>query len=681
MIKYPFTEKTAHEEELFGNKISDPYRWLEDIGNEDVKKWIAAQNTLTDDQISRLPEKEKFKKRLMELLDLDGMKPVIKHAGERLFYLKKNKGQAQFALYNSNKNFTDEKAVFDPNAENALCSIDSFEPSPSGKFIAYVSSLDGSEIGAVTVRSAADNKIIDDGIKWTRYSGIVWNNEETGFYFSKVSPDGLNEKIYFHETGKTEDTPVFGADFPDSAIMDVYPSLDREFLLVSVMVKWDRNDIFIAKLESRTAKFYPLVAGYEGNFSVRVNKGAVFMETNLGAPNKKIYAAPVPDFENGEKIVLEDKTRSYIIIREGKTAIENFALTENYIVVNYIEDVRTRLKVFDIEGEYMYEIDLPAKGVGSVAPADQGDLIYIEFTSFFHPQTIFSLDIETNEKKVVFKADAAFDPSKFKLEQVFYPSKDLTMIPMYILKQEYYSGGPSFSPALLTGYGGFNLSLLPSFSALALAWVESGGIFAEANLRGGGEYGEDWHKAGKREKKQTVFDDFIYAGKFLIEKGYTASGKLAVYGRSNGGLLIGAVITQAPELFGAAVCGVPLLDMLRFDKFLIGKYWVDEYGEPSREEDFKYIYKYSPYHNVKTIKYPPVYTFTAISDARVHPMHALKMTAKLQEAAIDSANENPALLRIEMQAGHGAGKPVESIAESYAEQLAFISANISRQKN
>jgi len=677
MIKYPFTKKAAHEEEFFGTKVADPYRWLEDIDSAEVKSWIAAQNALTDDTIARLPEKEKFKKRLLELLDLDGMKPAIKHAGKRLFYLKKNKGRAQFALYSSDEKMPDEKTIFDPNTENALCSIDSFEPSPSGKFVAYASSLDGSEIGSVTVRSVADNKIIDEGIKWTRYSGIVWNNEENGFYFSKLTQDGLNEKIYFHRIGDPEDTLVFGEDFPDSAIMGVYSSLDREFLIVSVMVKWDRNDIYIARLENKTAKFYPLISGYEGNFSASVNKGAVFIETNLGSPNKKIYAAPVPDFENGEKIVLEDKTRSYIIIREGKTAIENFALTENYIVVNYIEDVRTRLKVFDIEGEYMYEIDLPAKGVGSVVPAERGDLIYIEFTSFFHPQTIFSLDIETNEKKVVFKADAAFEQSKFKLEQVFYPSKDLTMVPMYILKQECISRGPSSAPALLTGYGGFNLSMLPSFSALALAWVESGGIFAEANLRGGGEYGEDWHKAGKREKKQTVFDDFIYAGKYLIEKGYTTNEKLAIYGRSNGGLLIGAVLTQAPELFGAAVCGVPLLDMLRFDRFLIGKYWVDEYGEPSAEEDFKYIYSYSPYHNAKAVKYPPVYTFTAISDARVHPMHALKMTAKLQEAAAACANENPALLRIEMQAGHGAGKPVDMIAESYAEQLAFISASIS----
>ncbi|HNY12626.1 MAG TPA: prolyl oligopeptidase family serine peptidase [Candidatus Wallbacteria bacterium] len=679
MIKYPFTKKTSCKEELFGNKISDPYRWLENIENEEVKNWIAAQNTLTDDQISRLPEKEKFKKRLLELLDLNGMKPDIKRAGEKLFYLKKNKGQTQYSLYRSNEEMTDEKIIFDPNAENALCSIDSFEPSPSGKSVAYVTSLDGSEIGTVTVLSIHDNKIIEDGIKWSRYSSIVWNNDETGFYFSKLTQDGLNEKIYFHKIGVSKDVLIFGDDFPDSAIMGVYPSLDREFLIASVIVKWDRNDIFIAKFEGETAKFYPLITGYNGTFSVNVNKGAVFIETNLGAPNKKIYAAPVPDFKNGEKIVLEDKTRSYIIIREGKTAIENFSLTENYIIVNYTENVRTRLKVFDIEGEYMYEIALPADGVGNVTPADRGDLVYIEFSSFFHPQTIFSFDIETNEKKIVFEVDAALTPQDFRMEQIFYGSKDETIVPMYILSaaRSGEKGGPKLPvPAILTGYGGFNHSRLPAFSVFAIAWIESGGIFAEANLRGGGEYGETWHTAGKREKKQNVFDDFIYAAKYLIDNNYTTSKKLAVYGRSNGGLLIGAAITQAPELFGAAVCGVPLLDMLRFDKFLIGKYWVDEYGEPSREEEFKYIYKYSPYHHVKAVKYPPVYTFTALSDARVHPMHAFKMTAKLQEAAITSANGNQALLRIEMQAGHGAGKPVDLIAESYAEQLAFIYANV-----
>ena len=679
MLKYPPAKMTDFQETLFGIVIEDPYRWLENIEDAGVKDWIAAQNELTDEYISRLPEKEKFKKRLIELLDSDDLKPSIKTAAGKLFYLKKKRGQFQYALYRSNADFTGETAIFDANGAGKLCSIDAFQPSPSGNLVAYLTSYSGSETGAITIYSLADKKTVEEDIKWSRYTQIVWNDDESGFYYSKVTEGGLNEKIYFHVIGVKEDVLVFGHDAPDSAIMNVYSSFDRKFVLIDYMVKWDRNEIFIKRMDGDD-KFHKLLTGYEGVSSVRVKGGTAFIETNVGAPNKKIIAASLPDFENGETISLEDGPGVKVIVPEKDVALENFTLTKNYLLLNYTRDVSTRLQVYDAGGAFAYEIPLPDRGTAAVDSPDEEDRVYINFSSFFRPRELFEIDLATKIKKDIFRADVPVDHEKFRLDQVFYASKDGTKVPMYIARSAAgtvitgsAAGRHDAAPAMLTGYGGFNYSMLPGFSPLAVAWIESGGIFALANMRGGAEYGEEWHRAGKFEKKQNVFDDFIAAAEYLIRERYTSSSKLVIEGGSNGGLLVGAVMTQRPDLFAVAIPEVGVLDMLRYDLYTGGSAWAVEYGSAQKADQFAYLIRYSPLQNVKPgICYPATLIVTADHDDRVVPSHSYKFAAALQAA---QACAKPVLIRVETQASHGYSPTDKQIAER-ADVLSFAASQV-----
>lgn len=673
---YPATRATDTSETLFGETIADPYRWLENDVRTDpqVAQWVEAQNTVTDAYLETLPGTAWFKKRLAELIDYERF-GIPNKAGDRYFY-SYNSGLMNQAQYFVRDGWDGEaRLLLDPNqwsADNATALADT-APSKSGRYLAYAIQDGGSDWRTIKLLDVDTGEELSDEIEWAKFTGISWIGDE-GFFYSRFPETGegqdfqslnYNQKVYFHRLGTPQSADELVYETPDAKEQGhgVGVSDDGRWAFIySSTGTDDRNELGVIDLTERASQGWaarPLITGFDNSWSPIASVGdTVYFQTNKDAPRYRIVRADL----TADTLEWEE------VVPQSDQPISGASIIGDRLVVEYMKDASSRAVYFDLDGKQTGALDLP--GIGSVGGlnGEPGDSeTFYSFTSFNQPGAIYRLDVETGERTVFAEPEVAFEPEDYRVEQVFYPSKDGTRVPMFIVRHK-DSTGPS--PTLLYGYGGFNISLTPGFSPTRLAWLEAGGTFALANIRGGGEYGKEWHNGGRLNNKQNVFDDFIAAGEYLKANGYTGPDGLAIQGGSNGGLLVGAVVNQRPDLFDAGNAAVGVMDMLRFDRWTAGRYWVDDYGYPDREADFRVLRSYSPLHNIRSgVDYPALLVTTADTDDRVVPGHSFKYTAALQAAEL---GEEPQLIRIETRAGHGSGKPTDKIIDEYGDILAFL---------
>ncbi|MBE9170364.1 S9 family peptidase [Pleurocapsales cyanobacterium LEGE 06147] len=674
-LSYPCTHRVEQSDRYHGIEVKDPYRWLENPDSEETKAWIAAQNEVTFAYLSQIPVREKIRQRLTELWNYEKFGVPFKR-GDRYFYFKNDGLQNQSVLYTLNSLDDEPKELFDPNLLSAdgTVALSSLAISDDGTLMAYGLSTAGSDWSEYRVRDVETREDKEDHLKWIKFSGASWTKDNRGFFYSrydepnektKLEEVNYYQKLYYHRLGTSQAEDILIYHRPDQKEWGFDGSVteDGRYLIISVWRGTDpKNLIFYQDLNDPKAEIIELISEFEANYNFIDNEGSCFwIKTDLDAPRGRVIAIALnnPAQENWQEI-----------IPEAEETLEGIGLLNNQFVADYLKDARSLVKIFALDGQFVREIELP--GIGSVGGFDgkryDTETFYV-FTSFTTPSTIYRYNMVTGKSTIFRQPEVDFNPDDYETKQIFYASKDGTKIPMFITHKKGLKLD-SNNPTYLYGYGGFNASLTPSFSISNLVWMEMGGVYAVPNLRGGGEYGEEWHQAGMKANKQNVFDDFIAAAEWLIANNYTSSSKLAIGGGSNGGLLVGTCMTQRPELFAAALPAVGVMDMLRFHKFTIGWAWCSEYGTPDNEEDFKILYAYSPLHNLKPgTKYPATMIITADHDDRVVPAHSFKFAAALQEA---HAGDNPVLIRIETKAGHGAGKPTLKIIDEVADKWAFL---------
>ncbi|GMM92966.1 prolyl oligopeptidase family protein [Qipengyuania sp. MTN3-11] len=675
-VDYPETRATDTAETMFGEQVADPYRWLENDVRSDaeVARWVEAQNVVTDAYLDQLPGTEWFKAELAKLIDYERFGIPTK-AGDRYFY-GYNSGLMNQSQYFVRDGWDGEgRLLIDPNqwsADDATALADT-APSKTGKYLAYAIQDGGSDWRTIKVLDVDTGQEMSDAIEWAKFTGISWLGDEGFFYSRFPETEGgqdfqslnYNQKVYFHRLGtpQSQDELVFETPQAKEQGHGLGVSDDGRWAFISSSTGTDnRNELRVIDLTARGSGGWQtrdIVTGFENEWSPIASTGdTVYFMTNKGAPRYRIVRADLtaPTLEWEE------------VIAQGDQPISGASIIGDRLVVEFMEDASSRAVYYDLDGNRTGELDLP--GIGSIGGfgGEPGDPeTFYSFTSFNQPGAIYRLDVDSGETQVFAQPEVAFSPEDYAVEQVFYESKDGTRVPMFIVRGK-DSTGPA--PTLLYGYGGFNISLTPSFAATRLAWLKAGGTFALANIRGGGEYGKEWHDGGRLANKQNVFDDFIAAGEYLKANGHTTPDGLAIQGGSNGGLLVGAVVNQRPDLIDAANPAVGVMDMLRFDQFTAGRYWVDDYGYPSKEADFRTLRAYSPYHNIADgTDYPPILVTTADTDDRVVPGHSFKYTAALQAAEL---GDEPHLIRIETRAGHGSGKPTDKIIDEYGDVLAFL---------
>jgi prolyl oligopeptidase len=674
-LSYPQPRKVDQVDDYHGTKVADPYRWLENPDSEETTAWVEAQNKLTFGFLNDIPERGKIKARLTKLWDFEKYSAPFKDGG-RYFYFKNNGLQNQDVLYTL-KSLTDEpRVLLDPNtlSKDGTVALSGLAVSDDGKYLAYSISTAGSDWQEWKVREVETDRDLPDHIKWSKFSDAAWTPDDKGFFYSrfdepnektKLEDANYDQKLYYHRLGKpqSEDELVYERKDQKEWGFGGTVTEDGRYLIINVWKGTDpKNLIFYKDLQTPGAKVIELINSFDSSHTFIGNEGPVFyFRTDRNAPRGSLLAIDTnqPGIANWREIV-----------PESKETLEGASLIGNQFIASYLKDARAQIKVFDLTGKFIRDIDLPGIGTASGFSGKKKDSeTFYAFTGFSAPPTIYRYDTTTGKSTLYRKPKVDFDPTAFETKQVFYKSKDGASVPMFIT----YKKGLKLdgnNPTLLYGYGGFNVSLTPAFSISRVVWMEMGGVYAQANLRGGSEYGEAWHEAGMKSKKQNVFDDFIAAAEWLIANKYTSTPKLAINGGSNGGLLVGACMTQRPDLFGAALPDVGVMDMLRFHKFTIGWAWMSDYGSPDNAEDFKALYAYSPLHNLKPgTKYPPTLITTADHDDRVVPAHSFKFAATLQAA---QAGDAPALIRIETKAGHGAGKPTAKIIEELSDRWGFL---------
>jgi len=681
--EYPPARKGDVVDDYHGTKVPDPYRWLEDPDSPETRAWIEAENRLTAGYLAQIPQRDAIRKRLTELWNYPKYGAPFHKAG-RYFFFKNDGLQNQSVLYKQASLTADPETLLDPNllSEDGTVAISTLAVSEDGRLIAYGTSASGSDWEEFRVRDVATARDLSDHLQWIKFSGASWTKDRAGFFYSRY-PEPADkaltdvnrfQRVYYHRLGADQASDIlvyersdqpdwgFSADVTDDgryAVLQVWLGTDR------------RNRVYYLDLKDAT---HPRVQGevvrllddFDAGYGFVGNDGPVFyFLTDLDAPRKRVIAI---DTRHPER------ARWRELIPQGDDVIEGVQIIHDTFVANYLHDAHSRLRLFALDGRFLKDLDLPTLGsVGAVSGERKDDQMFYAFTSFLYPTTIFRYDFKTGQSQVFKAPTIDFDASAYETEQVFYRSKDGTRVPMFLTHKKGLKRDGT-NPTYLYGYGGFNISLTPSFSVGTLVWLELGGVYAVPNLRGGGEYGEEWHQAGMHEKKQNVFDDFIAAAEYLIKEGYTAPAKLVIGGGSNGGLLVGAAITQRPELFGAALPAVGVMDMLRFHKFTIGWAWVTEYGSADSAAQFPYLYQYSPLQNIRPgTRYPATLITTADHDDRVVPGHSFKFAATLQAA---QAGPQPVLIEIETKAGHGAGKPTSKIIEEQADRFAFLVRNL-----
>jgi prolyl oligopeptidase len=682
---YPPSQKVDQVDDYHGTQVADPYRWLEDLNSEDTKAWVEEQNTLTVAYLSDISAREPIKQRIQQLWNYEKYGIPFKQ-GNRYFYFKNDGLQNQSVLYTLNSLDAEPTVLFDPNilSEDGTIALSGLAISEDGKLMAYGLSISGSDWNEWKVRDVETGEDFPDYLKWVKFSGASWTHDGQGFFYSRYDEpneatklEDLNyyQKLYYHKLGtpQSEDTLIYHRPDQKEWMFGAGVTEDGRYLIISIDRGTDpKNLIFYKDLQTPDSPVVELISEFEANYSFIDNDGSIFwFRTDLDAPRGRVIAIdinnPTPPLAREGKGI---KGGWQEVIPQADETLESVGLLNNQFVADYLKDARSSIKIFDLDGSLVREVELPGIGSAGGFNGKRYDTeTFYSFTSFTTATTIYHYDMVTGESTIFRQPQVDFNPDDYETKQIFYTSKDGTQVPMFITHKKGLQLDGN-NPTLLYGYGGFNVSLTPSFSVSRLVWMEMGGVYALPNLRGGGEYGEEWHQAGIKLNKQNVFDDFIAAAEWLIENKYTKPEKLAIAGGSNGGLLVAACMTQRPELFGAALPAVGVMDMLRFHKFTIGWAWCSDYGSPENPEEFKALYAYSPLHNLKPgTAYPATLITTADHDDRVFPAHSFKFAAALQAA---HAGEKPVLIRIETKAGHGAGKPTSKIIEELADEWAFL---------
>ena len=686
-----------------GTRVVDNYRWLENSGSPETQKWVEEEMAYTRSVLDPLAGREAIHKRLTELLSI-GMVTAPQIAGKHYFYTKREGMQNQPVLYVRDSLSGPDRVLVDANqlAADGTVALDWFQPSETGKYVAYGTSPGGSEMSTLHIVETKSGTILPDTIERTRAASVAWLHDNSGFYYTRYPkkgevPEGqemYNRHVYFHflDDDPEHDDLIFGEGRDPEDWPNVQLSDDGRWLLITVEQGWTKSELFLKDLKSDKPASR-MTTGKDFLYRGDIFGGKVYITTNEGAPRYRVFVTDAGDFERGNWKE---------IIPQADAVLQGATVFGGKLFAQYEENATSQLRLFDLEGKKISDIELAAIGsVFGLGGRWDRDEAFFGFQSFTIPPSVYRIDLKsapqglkpasladssgTAESRALSKpveaapvlwtkVDASsIDPAAYEVAQEWFKSKDGTRVPMFVVhKKGLEKGGKN--PTLLTAYGGFNVSLTPTFSRTAYLWMEHGGVYAVANLRGGAEFGEDWHRAGMLEKKQNVFEDMIAAAEHLIGEKYTDKNHLAIQGGSNGGLLMGAMMTQRPDLFRAVVCQVPLLDMLHYQDFQIAKLWIPEYGSAENAEQFKWLYAYSPYHHVKGgVEYPAILFMTADTDTRVDPMHAKKMAAEMQALAKNGdSHTRPILLRIESKAGHGAGKPVTKQIEEFTDVYSFL---------
>lgn len=677
-MRYPVSKTVDVVDDYHGTEVADPYRWLEDPDSEETRAWVQSQVECTDAYLATLPFRSAIAKRIEELWDYERYGTPFR-VGERYFWFKNDGLQNQSVLHVQEALDGPSRVLLDPNglSEDGTVALGGMSIREDGRYLAYSLSESGSDWRTWHVRDIDTGDDLEDVVRWSKFSGASWAADGSGFFYSAYDPPEQGnefeqanyfQKLYFHRLGTDQSEDLLVYDRPDEKEWGFGGSVteDGDYLIISV---WqgtsEKNRVFYRSLVDANAAVVELLAENDANYNFVGNDGPRFyFRTDLDAPRGKLIAIDT------ERPGREHWTT---LIPEKKDVLQRVGITAGLFVASYMHDAHDQIHLFDLDGGFVREVELPSLGsVGGFGGRRDHTETFYAFTSFLYPTVIYRYDFITHTSTLFRQPRFDFDFDRYVTEQVFYESKDGTRIPMFLVHQKDIELDGT-NPTLLYGYGGFNISLTPSFSVSRLVWLEMGGVFAMVNLRGGGEYGEEWHEAGTLHQKQNVFDDFIAAGEWLVERGYTSPAKLACQGGSNGGTLVGTVVNQRADLFAVALPSVGVMDMLRFHHFTIGWAWVSDYGSSDEPEQFATLYAYSPYHNLCPGHYPATLVTTADHDDRVVPGHSFKYAAQLQQVQLGDA---PVLIRIERKAGHGAGKPTAKVIEEHADVYGFLVANL-----
>lgn len=674
-IAYPKTKTVNQVDEYFGVKVADPYRWLEDDNSAETAAWVEAENKVTQDYISKIPFRNALKEKMMKLQNYEKMGIPFKHHGKYYFY-KNNGLQNQSVLYEMDSLDGTPREVLDPNklSDDGTVALKSVDFSKDGRYMAYTISRSGSDWNEIYVKDMKEGKMLDDHIVWAKFTNASWQGD--GFYYSaydapksELSSKNEYQKVYYHKLGtpQSQDELVFRSFEEPLMFHMAYVSEDERFVYM-YQSGGDGNVLLVKDSKSENPRFIRLNNSYDYNFSPVGNDDKhIYIYTNGNAPMAKVLVFDIDNLGVG-------KGREFIA--EGDAMLSSLQMAgKNHFIVNYEKDAASHAYLLDMQGKNLGEILLPGIGTAGFSTSEDTDEVFYNFTSYTTPGSIYSYDMVTGKSKLFWKPNVKFDSDRYITEQVFYTSKDGTRVPMFIThKKGMKLNGKN--PTLLYAYGGFNISLTPSFNVNRIPFLENGGVYVVANIRGGAEYGDKWHRDGTKMKKQNVFDDFIAAAEYLIANKYTSSEKLAIQGGSNGGLLMGAVTNQRPDLFRAVIAQVGVMDMLRYHLFTVGWNWAPDYGRSDdSKEMFEYLRAYSPLHNIKNdgTKYPAILVTTGDHDDRVVPAHSFKYAATLQAA---NTGDQPKLIRIDSKAGHGSGKPISKIIDEAADYYAFMMKNL-----
>lgn len=674
---YPVTKRLDLVDDHFGVRVADPYRWLEGDVREQpaVREWVTEQNKVTDSYLAQLPGRDILKERMARLYDY-GRYSTPRKAGTHYFYTFNTGLQNQSPLYVREGVKGSQRMLLDPNelAADGATALAEWQPSPDGRHLLYAVQDGGSDWRSLRVIDVATGAQLADDVDWVKFSDLAWDGRGQGFFYSRFpepvageafQSTNRDQAIYYHVLGtaQAQDRLIYAT--PDRPKLNHRAEVtdDGRWLLITSSEGTDEKyELHIVALGGEKLKVRKLVGGLDNDWKLAGGKGdTLWFVTDKGASRSRLVTlnASMP------------RRRPVEIVPEREDTLVAGSLVGERIILAYLSDASTRAEMVELDGRSAGDVAMPDLGTAAGFGGKAGDPeTFFSFSGFTTPSTIYRYDTATGRSEIFARPPLAFTPEDYVTEQIFYASKDGTRIPMFVIRRRDIAAAGKAAPTLLYGYGGFNISMTPGFSPTRIAWLEQGGAVAIANLRGGGEYGKAWHDAGRREHKQNVFDDFIAAGEYLIASGYTGKGELAIEGRSNGGLLVGAVVNQRPDLFAAALPSVGVMDMIRFDQFTAGRYWVDDYGYPDREEDFRLLYAYSPYHNITAGKdYPAIMVTTADTDDRVVPGHSFKYAAALQATEI---GDRPHLIRVETRAGHGSGKPTDKIIDEFGDMYAFI---------
>ncbi len=673
-IRYPQTQKCDTVDHYFGTAVPDPYRWLEDDYSEQTANWVKAQNKLTQNYLAQIPYRQQMKKHLMEIMNYPKEGAPWKK-GDRYFFYRNNGLQNQSVLYYKNSLEGEPVELLDPNklSSDGTVALSTLGISDDGNYLGYAISRNGSDWQEIFVKNIATGEVLTDHLVWVKFSGIAW--KDNGFFYSRFPEpqnelSGVNEngKLYYHKVGTDQKDDQLAYEDPTNPDLSFSAEVvNKRYLVIYGSVSTSGNCLYFKDLDKKNAQFVKVVNNFNDDYGVidEMNGNLIVM-TNHNAPEYKVVSIPMdkPAAKNWKDV-----------IPAAKEVLAGVSHVGHRLIANYTKDARSLVKIFDESGRFIANLDNDIIGsIGGFGGEPDDEETFYTVTSYITPANIYRYDVKNNKSTLYKKSEINFNSDEYVTEQVFYTSKDCTQVPMFITHKKGIQMDGS-NPTLLYGYGGFNISLTPSFSVTRIAWLEQGGVLAVANLRGGGEYGRAWHEAGTKLQKQNVFDDCIAAAEYLIKQGYTSKKMLALQGGSNGGLLVGAVINQRPDLFAVAIPQVGVMDMLRYHKFTIGRYWAVDYGtSEDSKEMFEYLRNYSPLHSIRSgVQYPAVLVTTADHDDRVVPAHSFKYAAALQSSKI---GDRPHLIRIESNAGHGGGKPLDKTIVEVVDIFSFIFYNM-----